>query len=251
MQRLVGMTAVIALFLAAPSVAFGDGITATGYGHAVTAPDMVFLRFSTQSREVDRAQVLKANAEVVDKVAKDLKAAGIAPADIQTGDFNMTDVREPYNCGQYDSNQGEIIPCTFDGFELSTAITLRIRKLDTFGPVVAAAIAAGAGNMNGLTLTVANAAQLQDEAYAAALADARRRAELTATTLGVKLGALTSAEEATRSDRGGPATLASGIDVGYNAEGYADLAILPYGEIISGGELTFNSAATVTYQIAE
>lgn len=236
-----------------PALAAGS-ISATGYGSAVAPPDTVFLKFSLVSEDVATENVLKANGELVTNVTEALKANGIEPRDIQTGSFSLGDAKEPYNCGDLNYQTNEIIPCTFEGFRITTAITLRIRKLEAFGEVVAAAIAAGAEGMDGLTLTVADSDALEDKAYAAALLDARRRAELTATTLGVSLGDLVTAHESSPSygsGRSGPATLSDGIEYNYKSEGEADLAVLPYGAVISGGELTFNSMADVSYEVAQ
>lgn len=236
-----------------PALAAGS-ISATGYGSVVAPPDTVFLKFSLVSEDVATEDVLKANGELVTNVTEALTAGGIEPRDIQTGSFSLGDAKEPYNCGDLNYQTNQIIPCTFEGFRITTAITLRIRKLESFGEVVSAAIAAGAEGMDGLTLTVADSDALEDKAYAAALLDARRRAELTATTLGVTLGDLASAREGSPSygsGRTGPATLSDGIEYNYKSEGEADLAVLPYGAVISGGELTFNSSADVTYDVVQ
>ena len=84
---------------------------------------------------------------------------------------------------------------TVVGYTATNSVTATLRNLDTAGAIVAAAAAAGANDIGGLTLTVSDQNAVYQRALKAAVADARAHAEAIAEASGETLGDLRSATE--------------------------------------------------------
>jgi uncharacterized protein YggE len=84
---------------------------------------------------------------------------------------------------------------TIVGYTATNAVTARVRNLAQAGPVVDAAVGAGANRVDGPALTAADDRLLSRQALRAAIADARARAQAIAAAAGVKLGRLRSVSE--------------------------------------------------------
>src|SRR5215472_5055787 len=110
-------------------------------------------------------------------------------------------------------------------------------QLERVGVTLDQAVAAGANTVSGVSFTVSDPAILRDQARAAAMTDARSRAEQIANLAGVELGSLVQVSEAP-----GPAV------VGPRETTFALVAQgtpMP----IEGGELEMSLHLQVTYEI--
>jgi uncharacterized protein YggE len=76
------------------------------------------------------------------------------------------------------------------GYRASQSLGVRLRQLDQLGPLIDAAVEAGATGVNDVSLGLADAASAEAEALALAVSDARARAAQLAEAAGVRLGAL-------------------------------------------------------------
>jgi uncharacterized protein len=74
-------------------------------------------------------------------------------------------------------------------------VSVRVRNLDRAGPVVDAAVGAGANQVYGPSLTRSDQEAVYRGALKAAYADARAKAQALADAAGVTLGAMTSTVE--------------------------------------------------------
>jgi uncharacterized protein YggE len=168
--------------LAAESLAAGGGavsaagITVTGTGSVTATPDTAEWSFGVQT-SADTAEVaLGANSEAMEQVVAALEDAGVAGDDLQT-------------------QQVSVWPRTSDdglsivGYDASNTVRATIHDLQRAGAIVDAAVAAGANQVYGPSLTVSDAEASYREAVDAAFDDARARAEAIAEKAGVTLGA--------------------------------------------------------------
>jgi uncharacterized protein len=121
------------------------------------------------------------------------------------------------------------------GYDASNAVRATIRDLDRAGPTVDAAVAAGANQVYGPTLTVSDAESRYAEAVDAAFDDARARAEAIAEKAGVTLGAPIAIVEG--GGGGGPVPLYDRAEAAA-----ADVAIEP-------GTQDVGATLTVTFAI--
>src|SRR5262249_54563600 len=81
------------------------------------------------------------------------------------------------------------------GYAASNSVTATIANVSRAGDVVDAAVAAGANQVDGPSLTVSDQSSLYNTALKAAIADARAKAQVLADASGLHVGAVASVEE--------------------------------------------------------
>src|SRR5262249_23605854 len=123
-----------------------------------------------------------------------LKKAGVAAKDLQTQYVSLNP--------RYDNEGRSVV-----GYDASNSVSAIVRKLGDVGAVIDAAIAAGANNVSGPSLSRDNRDRLYREALEKAVADAKAKAEALAREAGVSVGAVQSLTESPQG--GGPMPLAS------------------------------------------
>jgi len=218
---------------------------ASGTGKVVVRPDIAFVSIGFSSKGKTPEAAVELDGKTVGDVTKALKGAGVEPGDLQTANYLIDEVDGPHACGQDHDNE-PFVPCKVVGYEIKNSLTVRIRDLAHYPQVLEAAIKAGLSDIRNITLAVSDPRPYEDQAYAAALLAAKAKAELTAKTLGFKLGTIMDVGANFQSpvDTPAPATLQNGLATGPGE--YADLGI-----IIEPGELTFSRDASITYQIIQ
>jgi hypothetical protein len=161
---------------AAGTAASAGGITVVGTGSATATPDTAEWSFGVQTSADTAEAALGANSAAMEKVVAALRGAGIAEDDLQT-------------------EQVSVYPRTSDdglsivGYDASNTVRATIHDLARAGGIVDAAVAAGANQVYGPSLTVSDADAHYAAAMEAAFDDARARAEAIAEKAGVELGA--------------------------------------------------------------
>lgn len=157
-------------------------ITASGTGSVTTVPDRAHFSFGVQAQSRTASQALEAADARLGRVVAALRDAGVAQADIQTEQISLSP--------QTSEDGGAIV-----GYTAVSSVSVRVRNLDRAGPVVDAAVGAGANQVFGPALTRSDQAAVYRNALRAAYADARARAQALAEAAGVTLGAMTSTVE--------------------------------------------------------
>lgn len=153
-------------------------ITLTGEGVTTAVPDIAIVTTGVVTRAPNAGDALRANAEAMTKVFAAIKDAKIADRDFGTSGLTV----QP----QYDYGDGR--PPVLTGYEVRNAVTIRARDIDKLGGLLDSIVASGSNQIEGLAFEVSDREAKMDEARRAAVADARRKAELYATSAGVTLG---------------------------------------------------------------
>ncbi|MGH8427981.1 MAG: SIMPL domain-containing protein [Gammaproteobacteria bacterium] len=152
-------------------------VNVSGQGSADAAPGLYVFHVGIAQRGTD---VRAANA-AVDKAAaatvNAARAAGLAKADIQSTDVSISPV--------YDSNAKPGEPQIY---EVARSLTLTLHDPTRYANLVEGLIQAGVNRITNIEAKPADPQALADQALAAAVADARHKAQLIAQNLGVKLG---------------------------------------------------------------
>jgi hypothetical protein len=219
------LAVVLSLTLAHPGLAQDAPaamITVTGTGTVDAAPDMATLSIGVTTQDDTAAAALAANSATVEAVIARLAAAGVAAGDMQTNNLSVSP-----NWTGYDSASPRI-----SGYVATNVVAVRVRGLERLGAVVDAAVADGANTLNGLTFGLAEPEPVLDAARLAAVADARRKAELLAQAAGVTLGPVRAVSEGAS----GPAP-----EPMFRAEASA----VP----VMGGEIGLSASVTMTFEI--
>jgi uncharacterized protein YggE len=159
-----------------------SGITVNGTGSVSVVPDRASFTFGSVSQAETAAEALRASAESVTRIVDALRRAGVTKADLQTAEVSL----EP----RLNANGDAVV-----GYTATNSVTATVRKLADAGGVVDAAVAAGANQVYGPNLVASDQDASYGKALEAAVADARKKAELLASTAGTTLGRITSIVE--------------------------------------------------------
>jgi uncharacterized protein YggE len=249
-KKLLSTTWLAAVMLCATTAGAAEVGTfvASGIGRAVAKPDIMFFQIGFKSEGKTPGEAVNKDAASAAKVAAVLRQQGLLESDLETNGYTIEEIMGPDGCGEYRNGEPRIA-CSLEGYRLSNSITVRIRNLDNYAPILTGAIEAGLKDISRITFAVSDEQRYYDEAFAKALLAAKDKAELTARTLGFRLGRLVDVGANIAPPQWGhqtPATLADGLGDA-NDYGEADLAVLM--PLISSGEMTFTREASVTYEI--
>lgn len=205
------------------------GITVVGRGEVQGAPDLAKLQVGVEIFADTVAEATSQNEATLQAVMDALAEAGIAEDDIQTSNYSVW----------AEQRYGENGPEGVAGYRVSNLVTVTIRDINRVGDVINAATGAGANAVHGVSFEVADPAALETEARAAAMANARERAQSLAELSGVQLGDVVLVSEVI-GNQGGP--------LPYGAGG-AQMDMAASAPSISPGELSYQVAVQVTYAI--
>jgi uncharacterized protein YggE len=178
------ISAIIAGTLVAPAEAQQPpsdrpaNIVVSGEGTVSVAPDNAELTAGVTTKAKIAKEAADANSKLMTAVIAALVDAGIAKKDIQTSQFSVQPIY---------TNQSNTEP-KLTGFSASNQVTVTIRQIDKVSEIADRLVSAGATNIGNLAFLHSDTSKLLDQAREAAVADARRKAELYARAAGVTLG---------------------------------------------------------------
>lgn len=177
------LTAFISMWIMAVPAFAADcsKITVTGQGSVEAVPDMATISIGVTSEAKTSAEALGENSAAVTQVLAQVKAAGIAPRDVQTSGLSLSPVWS--NGGSAAKSPREIV-----GFSVNNQITVRVRELAGLGEILDVLVQNGANRFHGLRFGVQVPRPLEDEARQLAVADALKKAKLYAGAADVSLG---------------------------------------------------------------
>jgi uncharacterized protein YggE len=236
-RRRIALVSLLPLLLAAaPSLAATGGepprreIHVQGRGVAAGAPDEATVRLGVESRNTDAARAVRENSEKVAAIRARLAGAGVEAKDVQTAQLSVTP-QQPF-----DPQTGR--PSGAPSYVVDHVLSVRVRSVEKLGDVLGGSVAAGANQIQSVAFAVSDPSQLEADARAKAMAEARSRAEQLAQAGGVKLGPpLTISESAMQPMPRG--------DVAYRMAAEAAAAPVP----VAAGELQVEIHVHVTYGI--
>ena len=165
----------------AAAPADGRTITVSGDGAVTTVPDRASFQFGVTTRAGTAKDALARNSAAASAVIAALKAAGVAATDLSTAGVSLSPVT---------SDDGTRIVSYTASDSVSASIALA-----KAGPLVDAAVGAGADSVWGPGLAVADQKALYRQALTQALADAKAKAQALAGAAGLTLGAVESIAE--------------------------------------------------------
>ncbi len=236
MRALALSLALLAVLVAACSPAAvtapqaeAETITVTGFGRAHGDPDMAQITIGVNVANEDVGVAVAESNEVMEALTELMASMGLDEADIQTVNFSI------WGEEQWDPQTGERREQRL--YRVDSTLQLKVRQIDNLGEILEAAIDNGANNIHGLNFSIQDPEALVDEARAAAVQDARRRAEQLAAELGVSLGDVVIVEEVS----GGPAfPMFEGAFMGMGGGGDEPP--------ISEGSMSVSSSVLVTFE---
>ncbi|HVM90508.1 MAG TPA: SIMPL domain-containing protein [Verrucomicrobiae bacterium] len=205
-----------------------DTFTVSGEGKVSGQPTLAEVSLGLYSEGQDVPTVQNANSSKVNGIIDAMKQMGISQDDMQTSNYSI----QP----KYDYSNGTQ---TVVGYTVSQSLNVKVRDLTKVGAVVSKAGQLGANQVNGVTFTIDDPSELQQQARAKAIEDARKKADELAKTLGVTIVRVSTFSESS------PATPGPIF--------YSDLAAAPQAKAVSPdiqpGSLDVKSDVSVTFEI--
>ena len=145
-------------------------------------PDRATVQVGVQTRAATAAAASNQNSQKQTAIIAAIKARGIPAEQIGTSNFNV--IPET----RYD-REGQAAPRTTSYLVINT-ITVEVKRIDQVGPVIDAALGAGANQINSLAFGVSNPDSARRAALAIAVAKSRADADVIARAAGGTLGSL-------------------------------------------------------------
>lgn len=166
----------------APDGRAAEVIVVRGVGRVAARPDTALLRVGAEARAAGLADATAEVARRLTAVLARLRALGVTERDVRTVAYAVEPLAAP--------RRGEDEPVRLLGYRAVNLVEVRVRDLAAVGPVLDAAVGAGANVVRGVAFTVLDRERLESEARARAVSDAFERAQQLAAASGVRLGDL-------------------------------------------------------------
>lgn len=160
-------------------------LSVAAQAEARRAPDIATISAGVVTQAADANAALRQNADQMAKVVAAIRAAGVAERDVQTAGVNLN---PQY---RYAENQ----PPAITGYQATNTVNVTVRDIAKLGRILDALVATGANQVNGPSFDIDKKEPLYDEARRAALEQARRRADMYAAALGLRVRRIVSIDE--------------------------------------------------------
>ena len=164
---------------AASSPAVQPRISVNGTGSISAKPDMATIQVGVQVQNTSLDAAQAEAATKMDAVMKQLKDAGIADKDITTSQYAVSPMMN------YPQNGAP----TVTGYQVTNIVSVNVRDLTKAGKLIDSLVASGANSVYGVSFGFSDPSALMKQARAAAMADAKDKAQQLATLGSVGLGA--------------------------------------------------------------
>jgi uncharacterized protein len=206
-------------------------VVVSGEGKVSVVPDLAQVRSGVTTNAKSVKDAVESNSRTMAAIITALTESGIAQKDIQTAQFSIQPVY---------SSQDQHSESKLTAYRVSNQLIAKIRHLDKLGDVLDRLATAGATDVWNIDFLVSDPSKALDEAREAAIADARRKAEVFARAAGVTLGRVVSIEE----EGVTPEPL---VMRNRTAIGSREAAAVP----IASGENTLHAVVTVGFDLAK
>jgi uncharacterized protein len=193
MRSTIAAFALLTIALAMPLAAGAEGgasanqrtIQVAGNGEAQAAPDLAVLSLAIETHAATAADAAGRNGGLAQKVSDALRAKLGDKGKTWTGGYSLYP--------EYAEQSRPNAKPTITGYQAQNTITVQTGALDLVGPLIDAAIAAGANRVNSLDFNLRDDTRARNEAITKAAKDAQAQAQALAAALGLKLGPIITA----------------------------------------------------------
>jgi len=203
-------------------------IQVNGNGEIQAAPDLATIEIAIETHAASADHAAGLNGALAEKVRDALMSKLGDKGRMWTGGYSLSpEYSEP--------REGKP---TVTGYTAENSITVQTGELGLVGPVIDAAIGAGANRISSLNYTLRADSKARSEAIAKAAHDAQTQAAALANALGLKLGPVIRASTQLEV-RPGPLARYAGV------ASMASAVQTP----VAGGEITVPATVSLTYSI--
>lgn len=167
-------------------------VVVSGDGEVRTAPDEATVRLGVTAQADTAGDAQEQVNATASAVLQAVRAAGVDEQAVQTSRLSLFPVYDQRPRRGVDGGEGEP---EIVGYRASNVVAVRVEELERIGPVVDAAVRAGANEVQGVDFQLRDDAGPRREALKRAVAEARAKAEAMAEALGLRLGEVLEADE--------------------------------------------------------
>jgi hypothetical protein len=169
---------------AAPVAAtdLSHGIMVSGSGRVSLRPDQAVVTAGVQTRGRTAQEAQSENNKAMNAVIAAIKGLGIPDKDVQTNGVSLYPIFD---------QQGQ----TISGYTASNNVSVIVEKIDQAGPVLDAAVKAGANQATNVVFGLKDETAARNKALTLAAADAKSKAEALAGSLGLHISGVQSVSE--------------------------------------------------------
>ena len=161
-------------------------VSVTGTGRVTVEPDTASIALGVTVFEANLSEAQAKATTQMTTIIDAVKAAGIADEDIQTSNYSVN-VRQ-----DYDENGN---PTKVIGYDINNTVTVTVRDIDALGTILDSVVQAGANTIYGISFFTEDMTEATAQARAAAVADARVRADQLADAAGASVGRVVAITE--------------------------------------------------------
>lgn len=156
-------------------------VNVSGSGEISAEPDLAYVTLGVEARKPTMAEARSDVARTVDKVLALTRDLRIDPKLVNA---TRLQVQPEYSWNEKDRKRVLL------GYLVSRQVQVEVRDLEQLGPLLERAVDAGVNQVSDPALDSSRRKQLERDAMAKAVVDARQNAEVLAHAAGVKLGAV-------------------------------------------------------------
>lgn len=162
-------------------------VSVSATGTVAATPDVAHITTGVATEAATAREAMDLNNKAMSALIDGLKALGLETRDIQTINVSV----EPRYQPNRDGSQAKI-----NGYRVANQVRIVQRNIAKLGETLDRSITLGANMLGGIGFEVSNAETLRDEARRRAMANALRRAELYAGSVGMTIDKVVSIAEA-------------------------------------------------------
>jgi uncharacterized protein YggE len=167
----------------AASCGSGRSVQVTGAATVKVAPDRALIQLGVQSNGRTPRAVEAANSAAIQKVLKALQDQRIPAKDIATDLYVIEPIYDDYDS------------LYIQGYRINNVVAVTLRDVKQTGPVLAAALEAGANQVLGVEFYTSDLRKHRDQARQLAMQAAQEKAQDLASAVGAEAGCVLSISE--------------------------------------------------------
>jgi uncharacterized protein len=168
-------------------------VTVSGSGEVRAEPDEATVNLGVTAQAETAGEAQAEASRIAGRILEAVRGLGIEEKAVQTSNLSLFPVyadRSP-RTPQEEYREPEIV-----AYRASNVVSVRLSDLGGIGPVIDAAVGAGANEVQGVGFQLRDDTAQRSEALTRAVASGRVKAEALAAALGMRLGPVLRAEEA-------------------------------------------------------
>ena len=183
--RLFGVALLVAIVFVPPNELLAQqtssppGVVVIGEGVVSVTPDYAQIESGVTTRAKTAKDAVDANSKLMAAVTLALRESMIGDNDIQTSRFAV----QPIYASAEPRTEPKLV-----GYNVSNRVRVTLRRVDKVGEVLDRLVNAGVTDVGGIEFLTSDSSKALDRAREAAIADARRKADVFAQASGLRLG---------------------------------------------------------------